>query len=276
METRRAGCRPKRAVGNILQCGVQQSGADFLAIWPRISAGEAPCANSPHESMGDFPRASRVRDCYRRLLPHDASLPRFAPVTPQSAIGEQPATLPDLLRGGLDVVFVGINPGLYSARQGHYFARRTNRFWPAFSRSILSAAARRSLGVLALVPEHDAALLDHGFGFTDVVKRPTGNAAQLQPGELAAAAPLLLEKLAAHQPRVACFHGLTGYRPFARTVFGDATNAPALGIQSCTIGAMRFFVAPNPSPANAHFTLADQADWYDRLAGFLTQLPAPS
>jgi len=197
-------------------------------------------------------------------------------VTPRSAISDNPPTLPDLLRSGLDLVFVGINTGLYSARQGHYFARRTNRFWPAFSRSILSAVARRSLGVLALVAEHDAALLDHGFGFTDVVKRPTGNAAQLEPGELAAAAPLLLEKLAAHQPRVACFHGLTGYRPFARAVFGDAASAAALGIQPYTIGAMRLFVAPNPSPANAHFTLTDQADWYDRLAGFLTQLPARS
>jgi len=276
METRRAGCRPKRAVGNILQCGVQQSGADFLAIWPRISAGEAPCANSPHDRIGKSGRANSDEHCYRRLLPGNASGLRFAPVTRRSAITDNSPTLPDLLRGGLDVVFVGINPGLYSARQGHYFARRTNRFWPAFSRSILSAAARRSLGVSAFVPEHDADLLDRGFGFTDVVKRPTGNAAQLEPGELAAAAPLLLEKLAAHQPRVACFHGLTGYRPFARTVFGDAAGAPALGIQPCTIGAIRLFVAPNPSPANAHFTLADQADWYDRLAGFLAQLPARS
>jgi TDG/mug DNA glycosylase family protein len=188
--------------------------------------------------------------------------------------GDPPPTLPDLLRGGLDLVFVGINPGLYSARQGHYFARRTNRFWPAFSRSILSAAARRSLDVLALVPEHDAALLDHGFGFTDVVKRPTGNAAQLEPGELAAATPLLLEKLAAHQPRVACFHGLTGYRPFARAIFGDAGATPALGIQPYSIGTMQLFVAPNPSPANAHFTLADQTGWYDRLAGFLAEQSA--
>jgi TDG/mug DNA glycosylase family protein len=191
----------------------------------------------------------------------------------RSVISEDPPpTLPDLLRSGLDLVFVGINPGLYSARQGHYFARRTNRFWPAFSLSILSAAARRALDVLTLVPEHDAALLDHGFGFTDVVKRPTGNAAQLEPGELAAAAPLLLEKLAAHQPRVACFHGLTGYRPFARAVFGDA--APALGIQPSEIGTTRLFVAPNPSPANAHFTLADQTGWYDRLAEFLAELSA--
>ena len=47
-------------------------------------------------------------------------------------------TLPDLLRSGLDVVFVGINPSLYSVAQGHYFARRSNRFWPCFSRSVLS------------------------------------------------------------------------------------------------------------------------------------------
>jgi len=27
-------------------------------------------------------------------------------------------------------------------------------------------------------------------------------------------------------------------------------------------------VVPNPSPANAHFTLTDQIAWYDRLADF--------
>ncbi len=62
---------------------------------------------------------------------------------------EDPASLPDLLRPGLDVVFVGINPSIYSVQQGHYFARRANRFWPAFSRSIFescraSDARRRS------------------------------------------------------------------------------------------------------------------------------------
>jgi TDG/mug DNA glycosylase family protein len=181
-----------------------------------------------------------------------------------------PRTLPDLLRQGLRVVFVGINPGLYSAQQGHYFARRTNRFWPAFTRSALSRSAREGLGLAELGPECDAALLGYGFGFTDVVKRPTGNAAQLEPGELSAAAPLLLEKLATHRPRIACFHGLTGYRPFHRAVFGDDRGAPALGVQPRTIGRTALFVVPNPSPANAHFTPADQADWYDRVSKFLT------
>lgn len=180
-------------------------------------------------------------------------------------------TLPDLVRGGLDIVFVGINPSLYSARQGHYFARPTNRFWPAFSRSILSAAARRSLGVALLRPEHDAALLDYGFGFTDVVKRPTGNAAQLAPGELAAAIPSLLAKIEACRPRLVCFHGITGYRPFHRAVFPDAAHEPVLGLQPERMGATRLAVVPNPSPANAHATPADQTAWYDRLATLVSE-----
>jgi TDG/mug DNA glycosylase family protein len=190
--------------------------------------------------------------------------------------GVPPQTLPDLLRDGLEIVFVGINPGLYSAARGHYFARATNRFWPAFSRSTLSRGARRGLDLAMLGPGHDAALLAYGFGFTDVVKRPTGNAGELAPGELAAGVPLLLEKLARHRPGVACFHGLTGYRPFARAVFPEDGAAPALGLQPHGIGDTRLFVVPNPSPANAHFTLADQARWYDRLAEFLRRARAVS
>jgi TDG/mug DNA glycosylase family protein len=182
-------------------------------------------------------------------------------------------TLPDLLREGLAIVFVGINPSLYSARLGHYFARKANRFWPAFSRSALSARARQRLGVELLRPEHDAALLDHGFGFTDVVKRPTGNAAELTAGELAAAVPSLLAKLEAFRPRLACFHGVTGYRPFHRIVFPGAMEKPGLGLQPDHLGSTRIAVIPNPSPANAHVTPADQTLWYDRLAGFLDETP---
>src|ERR1700722_2149468 len=120
-------------------------------------------------------------------------------------------TLPDLLRDGLDLVFVGINPSLYSVAQGHYFARRANRFWPCFSRSTLSAPARRALGADLLAPEHDAALLAHGIGFTDVVKRASVRADEVTRAEFAAGAALLVAKLERHRPRFACFHGVTGY-----------------------------------------------------------------
>jgi TDG/mug DNA glycosylase family protein len=179
-------------------------------------------------------------------------------------------TLPDLLRDGLDIVFIGINPSLYSAAQGHYFARKTNRFWPAFSRSVISEPARHALGVDHLEPSHDAALLDFGFGFTDVIKRATARADELNPEEFAAATRDLVAKLETFQPRAACFHGMMGYRPFVRLHAPTLPN-PVLGEQTLRLGRTRLFVIPNPSPANAHASPAVQTAWYDHLASALNQ-----
>lgn len=131
-------------------------------------------------------------------------------------------TLPDYLRLGLNLVFVGINPGLYSVQRGHYFARSTSRFWPAFSASKLSERVRRAIGTVTLCAEQDAELPRFGIGFTDVVKRPTTNAADLDARDFARWAPLLLDKLQRYQPRVACFHGLTAYRPFLKFALKSA------------------------------------------------------
>jgi TDG/mug DNA glycosylase family protein len=174
-------------------------------------------------------------------------------------------TLPDLLRDELNVVFVGINPSLFSVAQGHYFARRGNRFWPCFSRSVLSGAARRALGVARLEPAHDVALPAYGFGFTDVVKRASARAGEVRSEEFAAGVAILRGKLECHRPRIACFHGMTGYRHVALALSRD-TQELQLGLQSLRIGATRCYVVPNPSGANAHFTPADQTGWYDRLA----------
>ena len=174
-------------------------------------------------------------------------------------------TLPDYLRSDLDLVFIGINPGLYSVQQGHYFARTTSRFWPAFSRSRLSEGVRRGLATDVLRPSHDCELLRFGIGLTDLVKRPSGNASEITPSEFEHWTPKLLRKLRRLRPRVACFHGLTAYRPFLKYAW-DSAEAPALGLQTRRLGTTRLYVVPNPSPANAHFTLADQTMWYDRLA----------
>jgi TDG/mug DNA glycosylase family protein len=182
-------------------------------------------------------------------------------------------TLPDLLRDGLAVVFVGINPSIFAAKQGHYFARRSNRFWPALSRSTLGDAARRRIGVERLEPMHDRALLECGFGFTDLVKRPTENVSKLAPTELAAGVADLVRKLERFAPRLACFHGLTGFRYVHAALFADEPK-PVLGLQPGRIGRTGLFVVPHPSAANAHFTLADQIRWYDALAACLDGAPA--
>lgn len=184
-------------------------------------------------------------------------------------------TLPDYLAPGLDVVLVGINPATYAVAKGHYFARGTNRFWPAFSRSKLSAPVRAGLGRDALRPEDDARLLEFGIGLTDVVKVPTANAAQLSEDLYREWAPRLAERLRRCAPRVASFHGLTAFRPFARYGLGEAGRQWELGPQPVTLGSIRLFVTPNPSPANAHFRPADYVAWYDRLAEFAAKRDLP-
>ncbi|HXY99672.1 MAG TPA: mismatch-specific DNA-glycosylase [Stellaceae bacterium] len=180
-------------------------------------------------------------------------------------------SLPDLLRDGLDVVFVGINPSTFSVLQGHYFARRTNRFWPCFSRSRLSHAARRRMGLERLEPVHDRMLLEDGFGFTDAVKRATARAADLTPSELALGVPSLLAKIERHRPKIACFHGITAYRQVHQVITGSKSQ-PGLGLQSLRIARTLLFIVPNPSPANAHYTPAEQTRWYDRLADCLAAM----
>lgn len=174
-------------------------------------------------------------------------------------------TLADLLVEGLDVAFVSINPAIYSVERGHYFARRGNKFWPCISRSVLTQAMRRELEVTSLGPEHDTLMPRYGIGFTDLVKRATARAGDLASAELAAGVNALLRKVERYRPRVACFHGVTGYRYVHRVLANDEATI-GLGLQSVRIGGTRIFLAPNPSGANAHYTREEQTAWYDALA----------
>jgi double-stranded uracil-DNA glycosylase len=162
---------------------------------------------------------------------------------------------------------------VFSVERGHYFARASNRFWPCISRSVLTARAREALAVNALDPQHDRALLAYGIGFTDLVKRATPKASDLAAAELAAGVAHLVEKIERHRPRIACFHGVTGYR-YVHNALAGKTATVALGLQAAQLGATRLFLVPNPSGANAHFSRDDQTRWYDALAACLDDLEA--
>lgn len=164
--------------------------------------------------------------------------------------------LPDYLEKDLDIVFVGLNPSLYSARVGHYFANPRNRFWTALNRSGLVGRE--------LSPEQDASLLGYRIGFTDVVKRPTPQASGLSASDYRQWTPVLKAKLLEYQPRIICFHGLTGYKAYLRYAEG-LEEKPLLGLQERSIGKSRVFVVPNPSPANARFSVNDLINWYEQL-----------
>ena len=175
-------------------------------------------------------------------------------------------TLPDLLAPGLSLVFVGLNPSEYSAREGHYFANPRNRFWTAFNRSSLLPPA---LG-RECAPTDDAGLLEHGIGFTDVVKRPTPQGSGLKAADYRRWAPLLREKLLQCRPRLICFHGLMAYKAYLQYAEEERAAPPKLGPQPRPIGNSVAFVVPNPSPANARYSVEALTQWYNQVAAFLT------
>src|SRR5690625_3138502 len=149
-------------------------------------------------------------------------------------------TLPDILTPGLDVVFCGINPGLYSAWSGYHFARPGNRFWPALHRSGFTPRQ--------LTPAQQEELLALRLGLTNIVARASAAAAELTAAELRAGARAMEAKMRAHAPAWLAILGVTAFR----TAFDrpDATYGP----QDLMLGQTRAWLIPNPSGLNAHFT----------------------
>jgi TDG/mug DNA glycosylase family protein len=146
--------------------------------------------------------------------------------------------LSDVLKPGLDAVFCGINPGLYSAATGHHFARPGNRFWPALH-------AGGFTGRL-LSPGEDRLLLGWGSGLTNLVGRATAGAAELSRAELIAGLAVLETKIRTFRPRWLAVLGIGAFR----TAF--QRPRASLGWQEGGFAGAGLWVLPNPSGLNAH------------------------
>ena len=180
------------------------------------------------------------------------------PASPSAETWEA-ETLPDYLQPGLDIVFVGLNPGLYSARVGHYFANTVNRFWKALSASGL---VPEPVG-----PEDDARLPGWGIGLTDIVKRPTRGIDEVSRAEFRQGAAVLHTKIAACAPRIVCFNGLVGYRLCCG-------NDAGLGDRTRRFAGAHAFAVPSTSPRNARYTFEDIVAAFRDLRVFKSELDA--
>ena len=176
-------------------------------------------------------------------------------------------TLPDHLAEGLDLLFVGLNPSPYSIAVGHYFGNPRNRFWRAFNLA--------KLVPVEVSAQDDRMLLEYRIGFTDLVKRPTPGVSHLRAADYREGAGVLKGKLERYRPAVACFHGVTAYRYYLR-YSENAAEVPSLGPQDRLVGETRLFVTPNPSPANARYSLDDLAGWYRELKAFVRRTASPT
>ncbi len=171
-------------------------------------------------------------------------------------------TLPDYLDHNLKIISIGLNPSLPSAKAGYYFANPRNRFWKALNGSRLVSEALEP-GVEAM----QILFTKYRIGFTDLVKKPTRMGHELRVADYREGATGLKEKLLMYQPQITWFHGVQTFRNYLKYAEGIDHEIP-LGLQKHHIGKSRVFVTPNPSPANAQYSLDDLIRHYNELVSF--------
>ena len=176
------------------------------------------------------------------------------------------AEVPDLLPNApgqvLRLLFVGINPGLWTAATQTHFAHPGNRFYPAL---LMGGVITDPVDPADGMSEADRTMMrERGIGITNVVHRATAKASELSADELRAGGRQLTELVARERPPVVAIAGITAYR----TAFGLPKAVP--GRQPDTLDDLwsgaQLWVVPNPSGLNAHETVASLAAAYREVA----------
>ena len=163
--------------------------------------------------------------------------------------------LPDLLRGGLKLVFVGTAAGQRSADVGHYYAHPGNRFWHTIHEVGITPRQYR--------PHEFPSLLNLGIGFTDMCKTGAGmdHTALNFPIDV----PAFLKKMQQYRPKTIAFTS----KKTASLFYGRPTKAVALGRQPQDQNSLQdfpdVFVLASPSgAASGHWSVRpwqELADW---------------
>lgn len=166
--------------------------------------------------------------------------------------------MPDLVGEDCRLLFVGINPGLWTAATQTHFCHPSNRFYPALGRA----------GIIDWTVDPDTGMSDdqreefvsRGMGITNLVPRATARASELSRTELRQGGDRLRNLVDKVRPRLVAVAGVTAYR--------DAVGErrATLGQQRSDLGPSALWVVPNPSGLNAHETIDTLADWYRKVA----------
>lgn len=159
--------------------------------------------------------------------------------------GDISQPLPDIISENLKVLFVGFNPGLESARAGHHYANRSNRFWKLLYDSGLTPHR--------LKPEDDHKLLEFGYGSTNIVHRESKSAAEIKRSEYREGSVVLQRLILSVMPEIVCYVGYGVYKAFASSVLDipETQIIVEAGLQkSMLINGAKDFVCSSSSGLN--------------------------
>ncbi|NXX24655.1 TDG glycosylase, partial [Nicator chloris] len=203
-------------------------------------------------------------------------------------------TLPDILTFDLDIVIIGINPGLMAAYKGHHYPGPGNHFWKCLFMSGLSNEQLNHMDDHTLPHKY-------GIGFTNMVERTTPGSKDLSSKEFREGGRILMQKLQKYKPRIAAFNGkcenfsfklffsvnsfffphlpyifiLGIYEIFSKEVFGIKVKNLEFGLQPHKVPDTETlcYVMPSSSARCAQFPRAqDKVHYYIKLKDLRDQL----
>jgi len=168
-------------------------------------------------------------------------------------------SLLDYLDNELDIISIGCNPSPLSVETQCYFGNPRNRFWKA-----LNCSGLIDEELMPVAASMQVLLKKYRIGFTDVVKKTTPGVSDLKAADYKYWSPLLEEKLLRYQPKLCWFQGKVAYQNFCKYT-GEKRPKIDWGLQLHRIGNSAVFVTPNPSPANAAYSLDDLIGWFGEV-----------
>ncbi|XP_073687600.1 G/T mismatch-specific thymine DNA glycosylase isoform X1 [Garra rufa] len=169
--------------------------------------------------------------------------------------------LPDVITHNLDMLIIGINPGLLSAYKGRHYPNPGNHFWKCL---YLSGLTEEQLNHM-----HDQTLPErYGIGFTNMVERTTPGSKDLSNKEIREGGHQLLEKLQEYRPLIAVFNGKCIYEIFCKEIFGVKAKNLEFGLQPYKVPETETvcYLMPSSSPRCAQFPRAqDKVHFFIKL-----------
>uniref|UniRef100_G3NUL1 G/T mismatch-specific thymine DNA glycosylase n=1 Tax=Gasterosteus aculeatus aculeatus TaxID=481459 RepID=G3NUL1_GASAC len=177
-------------------------------------------------------------------------------------------TLPDVITYNLDILIIGINPGLLSAFKGRHYPNPGNHFWKCL---FLSGLTDEQLNFM-----HDQSLPEkYSIGFTNMVERTTPGSKDLSSKEIREGGRQLLDKLQKYKPLIAAFNGKGIYEIFCKETFGVKAKNLDFGLQPYKIPETETvcYLMPSSSPRCAQFPRAqDKVHFYIKLKELRDQM----
>ena len=184
-------------------------------------ASTPSCANLPISPqpgiLGTQPQLQNVNDENLRPKLQFITLPNLKNKSKRSSTAgrksidfvfpEGDAGLPNLIVPNLDVLFVGINPGMHACIEKHHFAGPVNHFWQCLYQSNLTDRLHHSNDDVNL-PEL------YKIGITNMVKTATKLASDITDKQWEEGAINLLKEVNKHKPKFIVFNGISTFRHF--------------------------------------------------------------